>query len=175
MITAMDVVDHPDRDQAWDTSARSETETQRLDRNWISLLQELRVVQTGVQLLTGFLLTLPFQQRFDELNATMRVIYLATVGCSVVSTVLLEAPVAMHRLLFRRHRTQYLVSAAHRFAYAGLLLMGLALTGVTVTIFGAVAGPVAGAIAGGCALVAQLGFWVLLPLRVRREPAPPTE
>jgi Family of unknown function (DUF6328) len=175
MITAMDVVDHPDRDQPWDTSARSETETQRLDRNWISLLQELRVVQTGVQLLTGFLLTLPFQQRFDELNATMRVIYLATVGCSVVSTVLLEAPVAMHRLLFRRHRTRYLVSAAHRFAYAGLLLMGLALTGVTVTIFGAVAGPVAGAIAGGCALVSQLGFWVLLPLRVRREPAPPNE
>jgi Family of unknown function (DUF6328) len=175
MITAMDVVDHPDRDQAWDTSARSETETQRLDRNWISLLQELRVVQTGVQLLTGFLLTLPFQQRFDELNATMRVIYLATVGCSVAATVLLEAPVAMHRLLFRRHRTQYLVSAADRFAYAGLLLMGFALTGVTVTIFGAVAGPVAGAIAGGCAAAAQLGFWVLLPLRVRREAAPPNE
>ena len=170
MITAMDVVDHPDRDQAWDSSARSETETQRLDRNWISLLQELRVVQTGVQLLTGFLLTLPFQQRFDELNATMRVIYLATVGCSVVSTVLLEAPVAMHRLLFRRHRTQYLVSAAHRFAYAGLLLMGLALTGVTVTIFGAVAGPVAGAIAGSCAVLAGIGFWVVLPLRERREP-----
>lgn len=175
MITTMGVVDHPDRDQAWDSSARSETETQRLDRNWISLLQELRVVQTGVQLLTGFLLTLPFQQRFDELNATMRVIYLATVGCSVAATVLLEAPVAMHRLLFRRHRTQYVVSAAHRFAYAGLLLMGLALTGVTVTIFGAVAGPVAGAVAGGCAALAQLGFWVLLPLRVRHEAPPSTE
>jgi Family of unknown function (DUF6328) len=175
MITAMDVVDHPERDQAWDASARSETETQRLDRNWLSLLQELRVVQTGVQLLTGFLLTLPFQQRFDELNATMRVIYLATVGCSVAATVLLEAPVAMHRLLFRRHRTQYVVSAAHRFAYAGLLLMGLALVGVTVTIFGAVAGPVAGAIAGGCAAVAQFGFWVVLPLHVRREAAPANE
>jgi Family of unknown function (DUF6328) len=174
MITGMDVVDHPERDQSWDASARSETETQRLDRNWLSLLQELRVVQTGVQLLTGFLLTLPFQQRFDELDATMRVIYLATVGCSVAATVLLEAPVAMHRLLFRRHRTQYVVSAAHRFAYAGLLLMGLALIGVTVTIFGAVAGPAAGAIAGGCAAVAQFGFWVLLPLRVRRE-APPAD
>src|ERR1700760_1106832 len=173
MITPMDVVDHPERDQGWDTASRSETEAQRLDRNWISLLQELRVVQTGVQLLTGFLLTLPFQQRFDELNATMRVIYLATVGCSVVSTVLLEAPVAMHRLLFRRHRTQYLVSAAHRFAYAGLLLMGLALTGVTVTIFGAVAGPPTGAIAGACAIVAQLALWVALPLWVRlRSPRP---
>ena len=50
-------VDHPDRDQSWDHAARSETETERLDRNWVSLLQELRVTQTGVQLLTGFLLT----------------------------------------------------------------------------------------------------------------------
>ena len=169
----MDVVDHPERDQTWDAGARSETETQRLDRNWLSLLQELRVVQTGVQLLTGFLLTLPFQPRFDELSTTMRVVYLATVGCSVAATVLLEAPVAMHRLLFRRHRTQFLVSAAHRFAYSGLLLMGLALIGVTVIIFGAVAWPPVGAIAGGCAAVAQLIFWVLLPLWVRRHiPSP---
>jgi hypothetical protein len=168
----MDLADHPERDQAWDTTARSETETERLDRNWLSLLQELRVVQTGVQLLTGFLLTLPFQPRFDGLSTTMRVVYLATVGSSVAATVLLEAPVGMHRVLFRRHRTQFLVSAAHRFAYSGLLLMGLALTGVTVIIFGAVAGPPAGAIAGGCAVVAQLGFWVLLPLWVRRG-APP--
>ena len=110
------------------------------------------------RLLTGFLLTLPFQPRFDGLSATMRVVYLATVGCSVAATVLLEAPVAMHRVLFRRHRTVYMVSAAHRFAYCGLLLMGLALTGVTVIIFGAVAGPPAGAIAGACAGVAQLVF-----------------
>ena len=170
----MDVVDHPERDQAWDTSARSETETQRLDRNWLSLLQELRVVQTGVQLLTGFLLTLPFQPRFDVLDTTMRVVYLTTVGCSVGATVLLEAPVGMHRLLFRRHRIQFLVSAADRLAFAGLLLMGVALTGVTVIIFGAVAGATAGAIAGACAVFAQLSFWVLLPLWVRHEAPPPT-
>jgi len=169
----MDVVDHPERDQTWDAAARSETETERLDRNWLSLLQELRVVQTGVQLLTGFLLTLPFQPRFDSLSTPMRVVYLATVGCSVAATVLLEAPVAMHRLLFRRHRTQYIVSAAHRFAYAGLLLMGLALIGVTVIIFGAVAGPPVGAIAGGCAALGQLGFWVLLPLWARRQAPSP--
>src|ERR1700727_2743865 len=171
----MDVVDHPERDEDWDKTARSETETQRLSRNLLSLLQELRVVQTGVQLLTGFLLTLPFQPRFDVLNTTMRMIYLATVGCSVGATVLLEAPVAMHRLLFRRHRLESVVAGAHRFAYAGLLLMGSALTGVTVIIFGAVAGPAAGAIAGVCAVTALVGFWVLLPLRVRHEAPPPTE
>src|SRR3984885_11883630 len=132
----MDVVDHPERDEDWDKTARAETETQRLDRNWLSLLQELRVVQTGVQLLTGFLLTLPFQPRFDGLSAAMRVVYLVTVGCSVGATVLLEAPVAIHRLLFRRHRLLSLVSIAHRLAYTGLLLMGVSLTGVAVIIFG---------------------------------------
>jgi hypothetical protein len=170
----MDVVNHPESDQDWDSRERGgETEVQRLDRNWLSLLQELRVVQTGVQLLTGFLLTLPFQPRFDSLNTAMRLVYLTTVGCSVGATVLLEAPVALHRLLFRRHRTQFLVSAAHRFAYVGLLLMGLALTGVTVIIFGAVAGPTASVIAGGCAVVAQLGLWVVLPLALRRGAPPP--
>jgi hypothetical protein len=169
----MNVVDHPERDQTWDTTARSETEIQRLDRNWLSLLQELRVVQTGVQLLTGFLLTLPFQPRFNALSTTMRMVYLATVGCSVAATVLLEAPVGMHRLLFRQHRIQFLVSAADRLAYAGLLLMGAALTGVTVIIFGAVAGATTGAIAGACAVLAELGFWVLFPLWVRHQAAPP--
>ncbi len=59
-------------DAAWNRRVRDETETQRLDRNWSNLLQELRVVQTSVQLLTGFLLTLPFQQRFEELSTPRR-------------------------------------------------------------------------------------------------------
>jgi hypothetical protein len=166
MITHMDV-DHPEDDQRWDRDMRGETETERLDRNWNSLLQELRVVQTGVQLLTGFLLTLPFQQRFDILDEPMRIAYLVTVGCSVGATVLLITPVGIHRLLFRRHRLQVLVSAAHRCAYAGLALLGLALTGVTAIIFVAVAGTTAGWIAGACALALFTCFWWLLPLSLR--------
>ncbi|HYB34680.1 MAG TPA: DUF6328 family protein [Mycobacterium sp.] len=165
-------VDDPGRDQSWDTIERSETATQRLDRNWASLLQELRVEQTGVQLLTGFLLMLPFQQRFEALNVTMRAVYLATVACSVSSTVLLVAPVGMHRLLFRRHELKQLVSAAHRFALAGLSLLGLALAGVTVIIFDTVAGHIAAVVAGICALVALVVLWVALPLWVRAAGAP---
>lgn len=168
MIAVMDV-DHPEDDQRWDRSQRGETELERLDRNWNSLLQELRVVQTGVQLLTGFLLTLPFQQRFDVLSEPMRIVYLVTVGCSVSATVLLIAPVGIHRLLFRRHRLQVLVSAAHRCAYAGLALLGLALTGVTVIIFVAVSGLTAGVIAGACALAMFGFFWWALPLSLRRH------
>ena len=166
MITAMDV-DHPEDDQRWDRRQRGETEIERLDRNWNSLLQELRVVQTGVQLLTGFLLTLPFQQRFDVLTGQMRVVYLATVGCSVSATVLLIAPVATHRLLFRRHRLQVLVSAAHRCAYAGLVLLGAALTGMTVIVFAAVSGRTAGVVAGVSAVAFFSVFWLVMPLLLR--------
>src|SRR4051795_12144025 len=83
-------------------SGRDETELERLDRNWTDLLQELRVVQTGVQLLTGFLLTLPFQNRFVLLESYQRTAYLATVACAIGATGFLIAPVSLHRLLFRR-------------------------------------------------------------------------
>lgn len=155
-----------DDGKRWDAD-RDETEAQRLDRNWSSLLQELRVAQTGVQLLTGFLLTLPFQQRFTMLDAAMRAVYLVTVACSIGATVLLVAPVAMHRLLFRRHRLKTLVATSHRYSTAGLLLLGIALAGVAVVIFDAVVGPTAGWTAGGVTVVGLACFWLAIPLRDR--------
>jgi hypothetical protein len=160
-------VDQPERDEGWDWSARQETETQRLDRNWSSLLQELRVTQTGVQLLTGFLLTLPFQQRFAQLGGSVHVVYLVTVACSIGSTVFLVAPVAMHRLLFRRHRLRTLVSIGHRCALAGLTLLGAALCGVAAVIFEAVSGWAAGWAAGILTAVAVTLCWIALPLFAR--------
>ena len=160
-------VDHPELDQRWNAAARSETEAERLDRNWSSLLQELRVTQTGVQLLTGFLLTLPFQDRFARLGSGLHLAYLATVVCSLLATVLLVAPVGMHRLLFRRHKLRPLVSAAHRFAFCGLLLLGAALTGVAVVVFGAVLGDGAGMLAGVLTGVLMLAAWVAYPLWMR--------
>lgn len=159
--------DHPENDQQWDARARHENVTERLDRNWASLLQELRVVETGVQLLTGLLLTLPFQQRFTVLDHPMRLVYLATVACSVVSTVLLVAPVGVHRVLFRRHRLPVLVSAAHRLAFAGLLSLGLAMVGVTDIVFDTVSGRRAGIASGAVALVAFSFCWLVLPLILR--------
>ena len=156
-------VDHPERDERWDKSVRHESESERLDRNWSSLLQELRVTQTGAQLVTGFLLTLPFQQRFDALSEVITNVYLATVACAIGATLLLVAPVAMHRVLFRQHRLLTLVSTTHRFAIAGVGLLGTAMVGVAIVIFDAVAGAAAGWIAGACAAVAMIVLWVLLP------------
>ncbi len=161
-------VDHPERDQRWDTLRRSETEEQRLDRNWNSLLQELRVTQTGVQLLTGFLLTLPFQARFADLGGSLHAVFLVTVGCSLAATVLLVAPVGMHRLLFRRHRLKTVVSVSHRCAFGGLVLLGAALTGVAVVVFGAVLDGTAAVAAGAVTAAAMVLAWVGYPL-LRRE------
>ena len=160
-------VDQPQADQAWNRRARGETAVQRLDRNWSNLLQELRVVQTGVQLLTGFLLTLPFQVGFDRLGHGMRLVYLVSVSCAVAATVLLVAPVALHRVLFRQRRLESLVSAAHRMAYACLLFLGAALVGITVLVFDAVAGDRTALVAGGIATVAFVVFWGVIPVMIR--------
>ncbi|MQY25866.1 DUF6328 family protein [Nocardia aurantia] len=151
----------------WDRETRGENRAQQLDRNLSGLLQELRVVQTGVQLLTGFLLTLPFQNRFTMLSATMRWVYLGTVAASIAATVLLTGPVAAHRVLFRRHRLASVVRAAHHSALAGLALLGVAVTGVAVLIFDTVAGPLAATLAGAATAALFLLVWVVHPLYQR--------
>jgi Family of unknown function (DUF6328) len=81
-----------------------------------------RVARTGVQLPAGFLLSLPFQRCFTRLDGVMRTVYLVTVACSIGTTVLLIAPVSMHRLVVRQRPMKTLVSAAHTFAMVGLIL-----------------------------------------------------
>lgn len=157
--------DQPERDQQRDDPARSETRTERLDRNWSTLLQELRVTQTGVQLLTGFLLTLPFQARFDRLDIFMRAVYIATVGCSLAATIALVSPVAMHRVLFRQRRLGELVSGAHRLTITGLALLGLALVGVAMVVIDMVYGRGPALAGGAVVLVAFVSLWLVVPLR----------
>lgn len=160
--------DDTERDSGWDQQARDETPTERLDRNWADLLQELRVVQTGVQLLTGFLLTLPFQARFSELGSFQQDVYLGTVGCSVAATGLLIAPVSLHRLLFRQHARRVMVQVGHRMALAGLFLLACAIVGVVLLIFDVVHGRSAGWIAAAGVLVVLSTLWLGLPILIRR-------
>jgi hypothetical protein len=151
-----------------DATERDETPIERLDRNWAELLQELRVVQTGVQFLTGFLLTLPFQQRFLTLSTSERVVYLTAVGLAVLATALLITPVALHRVLFRQHERPELVAVAHRLALFGYWLLGLAVTVVVLLIFDVTEGATAGVVAATVVLVIIVGLWGLLPGWLRR-------
>jgi hypothetical protein len=144
-----------------------ETPEQTLDRNWAELLQELRVVQTGVQLLTGFLLTLPFQQRFQSLGTGERHLYLTVVALAGGATLLLIAPVTMHRLLFRQHERQALVAAAHWCALLGSLLLAAALVGVNGLVFDVVVGSSAATWAAAVASGLTISLWAVVPVVMR--------
>lgn len=148
---------------------RPETPAQRSDRNWIELLQELRVMQTGVQILTGFLLTLPFQPRFEDLTDYQRTLYLVLVVLAASTTGLAVAPVSMHRALFRRHLKRELVTAADRMTRAALVLLALVVTGTTSLVFDVVVGHDAGLVVGGAMLVVLVALWLALPVAVRRR------
>jgi len=148
---------------------RNETPTEQLDRNWGELLQELRVVQTGVQLLTGVLLTVPFQQRFRVASPEQHAIYLATVSAALVATILFQAPVSLHRILFRLHERRETVDLAHSMAMVGIVFLALALDGAAVLVFDITAGALAGGIAGGVCGVALLVLWAVIPLARRRH------
>ena len=102
--------------QAVAEGSSSESEEERINRNWDELLQELRVTQVGVQILTAFLLTVPFQQRFVELTELQRNAYLVTIGFAAVATALIIAPLSFHRLVFRRRQKPWLVRTAHHSA-----------------------------------------------------------
>ena len=151
---------------------RNETPLERLDRNWTELLQELRVVQTGIQLLTGFLLTLPFQQKFATLSDVERDVYLSAVSSSIMATGFLQAPVAVHRAVFRRHRRKETVQFAHRLAIIGIVFLAFAVVGVTVLIFDVLLGNAGGIVAGAIAGALLLVLWLVIPLGVRMREIP---
>jgi hypothetical protein len=113
---------------------RRESEAQRDDRNLAELLQELRVAGLGVQVLFGFLLSLPFTNRFARLSHAQRDLYLATLVLSTLATALLLGPVAYHRLVFRRAQKEGLVRAASAMAIGGLVVVGLAVSAAVLLV-----------------------------------------
>lgn len=132
-----------------------------LTRNWDELLQEIRVTQTGVQILTGFLLTVPFSAMFERLTSDQRTIYLAVLGGSILTTALVVTPVALHRLLFRRRRRQLIVDAGHVCAFAGLMTLAVTIAGVALLVVDLVVGRAAGWAAFGGTLAALLLLWLV--------------
>jgi hypothetical protein len=156
------------RDSEGDDPTRNETEHERLDRNWNELLQELRVTQTGIQILTGFLLTLPFQQRFVELDEFQRNVFLVTVSLSAAATGMIIAPVSFHRVVFRKQEKPLLVRASDIFARAGLILLALAVSCVALLIFDVVVGRLAGFLASSSLLALFVLCWFIAPLALMR-------
>jgi len=152
--------------------ARQESESARLDRNYGELLQELRVGETGVQILFAFLLSIAFQQRFATLTDAQLGIYLATLVAAALAAVLLIAPVPIHRILFRHRLKDELVRWTARLAMGGLACLLLAILGAVLLIVDVVANTVAAVIITAVVGLMCLTFWYALPLRWRRAAAP---
>ena len=157
----------PDIDQR---GGRDETETERMDRNWNDILQELRVTQTGTQILSGFLLAIVFQPRFLDLTTLQRTIYLILVLTSAVTTALALAPVSMHRGLFRQHLKSLTVQTAHIILRCALVAVGVVLVGTILLIFDVAVGLTPAVWAAAAMLVLIIGIG-LLPVILGRSRA----
>jgi hypothetical protein len=158
-----------DPDRAVIDDGRDETETQRADRNFNELLQELRVAQTGVQILFAFLLTLPFTQRWTAVGTKEHAVYLGTLIATALATACLIAPVSHHRILFRQRRKPVLVDAGSKLAGLGLLFLWIAIVGAVFLIFDVVVGGgVALAVAVALAVI-FLVIWYVQPLLQKRQ------
>lgn len=143
-----------------------ETENERIARNWDEILQELRVTQTGTQVLLAFLLTIPFQQAFTDLDGLQIGTYLALVGTAAAAAILALAPVALHRQLFRKDAKPELVIAANRLMRLALIAIGLTLSGTVFLIFDVVLGHPAGIVAGLVTLAVTATTWSVLPRKM---------
>jgi len=147
---------------------RDETRAQRDDRNLAELLQELRISGLGVQVLFGFLLSLPFTNRFVKLSHGQRELYLLTLVLASVSTALLLGPVAYHRLVFRRRQKEGLVQAANLMAILGLICVGLAVSAAVLLVSSFVATGLSAWLITLFVLCMFAGLWFAFPLTRRR-------
>ncbi|MBX0299294.1 sodium:proton antiporter [Cryobacterium sp. 1639] len=151
------------------SDSRAEPTYERLDRNWAELLQELRVIQTGTQILTGFLLAAVFQSRFEDLDAFQRDVYLVLVVSSILTTLVGLAPVSLHRVLFRHRAKERIVRFTDYFVQATLAGVALTVAGIGLLIFDLVLGRAWGIAFAVFILLVVLTIWVAMPRRIRRN------
>jgi hypothetical protein len=151
-----------------DGRARNENHLERCDRNLVELLQEVRVVQTGVQVLFAFLLTAPLAARFPELSSLQRGTYFVTLLASGAAAILLIAPTAHHRILFRLGDKEHLVMVANRFTLAGLACVAISMVGAILLVTDLLFGGALVAATTGVAAIGCVACWCVAPLWRRR-------
>ncbi|WP_206446585.1 DUF6328 family protein [Agrococcus sp. KRD186] len=153
-----------------DFRGRDETPEERADRNFADILQELRVVLTGTQLISGFLLAVAFQSGFKDLDADEIVHYLVLVAIAGLATLLGMTPVVVHRLHFAKRMKQDVVQLGNRFLIATLVVVSALVVGVTAFIFEVVLTAAAGLWAAGITLTVLAALWTIAWVARRRAP-----
>jgi hypothetical protein len=153
-------------------SGREETEEERAHRNLSDLLQELRVALPGVQVLFAFLLTVPFTNRFNDLDDFQQKLYFGVLIAVSLATVLLLAPTVGHRILFRRQQKEYIVTLSNRLVLVGMFLLAVSMCGAIALISDFVFGGATAIISTAVMAAAFIGLWFAGPI-IRRAKLPP--
>lgn len=151
---------------------RRETYAEKLDRNWAEILQELRILQTGLQLIAGFLMTLPFQARFTTLDGYARTLYLVLVVIAAVALLVVLTPLSVHRWLFRKQVKDRLVASGAWAAKVALGLAALLIMGTSSLIFDVVLGRWQSLVAGGVLCLLCIMMFLAVPAAISRFPEP---
>lgn len=162
-----DTTDEPARAGGYERE--EEPESQRLDRNWDELLQELRITQTGLQLLSGFLLTLPFTQVFPSLDDRQKGLYLALVVVAGVAVGVNMTPIMLHRRVFRERRKDRVVAVGHAMIQVVMVAVALLIIGMSALIFSVVADWAAGLVAAACLAVILGALLGVVPKVLKRR------
>jgi Family of unknown function (DUF6328) len=143
---------------------RDETQPERLDRNTVELLNELRIAGTGIQVMFAFLLILPFNAGWKRVDGFERTVYFATLLVVALAAFLLMAPPIHHRLLFRHGEKPFLIRMGNTMAIAGMICLGLGFIGILVLVSDYVVGGAAPLVVGVLAAGVIAGLWFALPL-----------
>jgi hypothetical protein len=147
---------------------RRETDLERYDRNLSELMGELRVALPGVQVLFAFLLVAPFNQRFGTVSQFERRLYLATLLCTLLASILLIAPTIIHRLQFRQGEKAYVVQIANRLTIAGLSVFAVAMISAVLLITHFLFGLATASTTTALVAIAFALTWFAVPIRRRR-------
>lgn len=145
-------------------SASGESEKERLDRELMELLNELRVVLTGVQVMFAFLLTVPFTARFQDLVPTQRLMYAVAFTVIATASVLLMAPTAYHRIRFRKQDKERMLRWANRFAIAGVSLLAIAIGTIVLFVIDVLYRLPTAAVVAGLVMTLIAWTWFAIPL-----------
>lgn len=147
---------------------RSESPPERLDRNTVELLNELRIAGTGIQVMFAFLLVVPFQTGWKKVDGFERTVYFATLLLVALAAFLLMAPPIHHRILFRHGEKGFLLRVGNYLAIAGMSCLALGFVGILLLITDVVVGGAAPSIVAIAAGAVVGGLWFALPM-LRRE------
>ena len=159
----------PDPDGKQRGYDRDESESQKLDRNWGELLQELRITQTGLQLLSGFLLTLPFTQVFPSLDDRQKGLYLALVLIAGVAVGVNMTPIMLHRRVFRERRKDRVVALGHQMIQVVMGAVALLIIGMSLLIFSVVTTWTVGVVVAALLALVLVLLLVVVPHRLQRR------